>query len=126
MTIFFLAAALMAEPKAKAAEPDATQLELLKVFRKEFLHITPGKGKFPAEFSMGQEGGPPSAAPARKVRLGYEFYVARYEVPQNLWEAVMGENPSRWKGRRNSVEMLSYDQAVEFCEKATQRMREAK
>ena len=40
--------------------------------------------------------------------------MARYEVPQNLWQAVMGENPSRWKGPRNSVEMVGYDDAIEF------------
>ena len=39
------------------------------------------------------------------------FAIAKYEVPQNLWEAVMGSNPSKWKGKRNSVEMLSFDEA---------------
>ncbi len=38
----------------------------------------------------------------------------------------METNPSRWKGPRNSVEMLSYDEAVEFCEKATRLMRDAR
>ena len=38
----------------------------------------------------------------------------------------MGENPSRWKGPRNSVEMLSYDDAQEFCRRATAAMRDAK
>jgi formylglycine-generating enzyme required for sulfatase activity len=52
--------------------------------------------------------------------------VAKYEVTQELWEKVMGSNPSKWKGRRNSVEMLSFAEAVEFCEKATARLREAK
>jgi formylglycine-generating enzyme required for sulfatase activity len=114
---------LAADPKNKeASEP--TPAELLKTFREEFIHITPGKGKFPAEFAMGEEGGP--GAPVHKVRLGRLFHVARYEVPQNLWEAVMGSNPSRWKGKRNSAEMLSYDDAVVFCAKATKLMRTAK
>ena len=55
-----------------------------------------------------------------------KIHVARYEVPQNLWTAVMGANPSRWKGRRNSVEMLSFDEAVEFCRKVTERLRTAR
>jgi formylglycine-generating enzyme required for sulfatase activity len=126
MTTFFLAAVvLMAEPKDKAAKAKEEPAKLLKTFREEFLHITPGRGKFPAEFMMGDDGDG-STRPAHKVRIGYEFYVARYEVPQNLWEAVMGENPSRWKGPRNSAEMFSYDEAVEFCERATKLMRAAK
>lgn len=129
MTSLFLAAlTLMADPKdtpAKAAAPNAEQTRLLKVFREEFIQITPGKGKFPAEFTMGQAGSA-ATSPVRKVKFGDEFHIAKYEVPQNLWEGVMGGNPSRWKGPRNSVEMLTFDEAVEFCEQATRLMRTAK
>lgn len=52
--------------------------------------------------------------------------VAKYEVTQELWQKVMGENPSKWKGRRNSVEWLSYAEAVDFCEKVTKLLRDAK
>ena len=110
-----------------AVEPVPRRDELLKTFRDEFVHVTPGKNGFPAEFTMGREaGGDESQRPARRVTLKHDFHVARYEVPQNLWEAVMGDNPSRWKGPRNSVEMLTYDEAVRFCERATTLMREAK
>ncbi len=51
--------------------------------------------------------------------------VAKYEVTQELWEAVVGENPSKWKGRRNSVEMLSFDEAAAFCAKVTAKLRAA-
>lgn len=100
--------------------PDLT--ELLKSFRDEFLLIEPGKGKFPRtrEFLA-----PPSKKP-RVIEFNSSFYVAKYEVPQNLWRAVMGNNPSRWKGERNSVEMLTFDQAIEFCQKATRLMRKRK
>jgi gluconolactonase len=37
----------------------------------------------------------------------------------------MGKNPSMWKGKRNSVEMLSFDDAREFCQRATELMRAA-
>lgn len=52
--------------------------------------------------------------------------VAKYEVTQELWEKVAGENPSKWKGKRNSVEMLSYAEAVDFCRKVTELLRNAK
>ena len=101
------------------------QLPLLKTFREEFVLITPGKGDFPASFMMGSDAGESAEQPAHRVTLTYSFHIARYEVPQNLWEAVMGGNPSRWKGPRNSVEELSFDEAEAFCQKVTRLMRAA-
>jgi len=92
---------------------------LLKTFREEFIEITPGKGKFPAEATIGE-------GKTTKVKLTKPFHIAKYEVPQDLWEAVMGENPSKWKGKRNSVEMLDFDDAREFCTKVTRHLRAAK
>ena len=112
---------------SKAADPaDEKLLPLLKTFRGEFIHITPGEGDFPRSFKMGADDGPEDQRPAREVTFGSDFHIAKYEVPQNLWEAVMGENPSRWKGERNSVEMLTHADAVAFCKKATELMRSAK
>ena len=45
--------------------------------------------------------------------------MAKYEVPQNLYDGVMGINPSDWKGPRNSVEMMTWTEAEEFCREAT-------
>lgn len=108
-----------------AAEPTKEQLPLLRTFRSEFVHITPGDGKFPQSFTMGAKDGPAAQQPAREVTFDYGFHIAKYEVPQNLWEAVIGRNPSKWKGPRNSVEMLSYEEAVAFCKKATMLLRAA-
>jgi formylglycine-generating enzyme required for sulfatase activity len=109
-----------------AGEPEAGELALLKTFRGEFVELTPGRGQFPANFQMGRDGGGPAEAPQHRVTLSHAFAMARYEVPQDLWQAVMRSNPSRWKGPRNAVEMLSYDEAVEFCRKVTDRLHEAK
>lgn len=99
---------------------------LLKTFREEFIAITPGKDGFPASFLMGDEKGADAERPCHSVSIARSFEIARYEVPQNLWEAVMGHNPSRWQGKRNSVEMLSYDDAMDFCRRATEALRRAK
>jgi formylglycine-generating enzyme required for sulfatase activity len=115
--------AVAAEPDASA--PSGEELALLKTFRKEFIDITPGQSPFPREFSMGSDENP-AEQPRHQVTLAEPFAIARYEVPQNLWQAVMGKNPSRWQGPRNSVEMLSWDDAVEFCRHATERLRAAK
>ncbi len=107
-------------------EDDKQRAKLLKTFNSEFVHITPGKGKFPAAFDMGSTGGEASERPVHRVTLEHDFWMAKYEVPQDLYQAVMGENPSRWKGPRNSVEMVDLKQAVDFCRRATRLMRQAK
>jgi formylglycine-generating enzyme required for sulfatase activity len=113
----FLGSPAPAIPVAQDREPTP---DVLKVFREEFVPIAAGK------FTMGSAAGGKAEQPAHGVTIGRPFQIARYEVPQNLWQRVMGENPSRWKGVRNSVEMLSFAQAVQFCEKATKLLREAK
>lgn len=102
------------------------QRQLLKTFVDEFVEITPGKGKFPASFVMGSSDGPASEQPSTKVTFKHSFSIAKYEVPQNLYEAVMGSNPSRWKGPRNSAEMFDFAETQEFCRKITLQLRQAK
>jgi len=105
---------------------DLKTAALLKTFVNEFVSINPGEAKFPASFQMGDDMGSPSEQPAHEVKLSKPFAIAKYEVPQNLYEAVMGSNPSRWKGPRNSAEMMSWDDAIQFCQKATVVLRAAK
>ena len=111
---------------ALAADPAHEQIKLLQTFRGEFVQIQPGGEGFSATFTMGRgSGGNGNESPTHQVTLGYKFQIAKYEVPQNLWEAVMGSNPSRWTGPRNSVEMLSFEEAERFCKLATTQMRSA-
>jgi formylglycine-generating enzyme required for sulfatase activity len=99
----------------------------LKLFAEEFVSITPGKGMFPASFKMGSTGeAPKEEKPAHEVTLKKPFAIAKYEVTQELYAALMGKNPAMWKGPRNSVEMVSWKEAVEFCKRATAEMRRAK
>jgi formylglycine-generating enzyme required for sulfatase activity len=43
------------------------------------------------------------------------FYMGRYEVTQKEWVAVMGSNPSSFKGDNLPVECVSWFDAVEYC-----------
>lgn len=119
-----LGIAVETAPNSFAADQDEKLVPLLKTFVEEFVEITPGEGKFPKSFQMGSQQGDDSEQPVHEVTLKEKFSIAKYEVPQNLYEAVMGENPSKWKGKRNSVEMMTYDEVVKFCSKLTQMLQQ--
>ncbi|GAB4155448.1 MAG: formylglycine-generating enzyme family protein [Planctomycetaceae bacterium] len=118
----------IARADQKKAKPvtAAERMKLLKVFMSEFVDITPGKGKFPKSFSMGSANGPKSEQPVRTVTMSESFAIAKYEVPQNLYAAVMGKNPSVWGGPRNSCEMMTWQEANLFCARITAMLRNAK
>ena len=48
---------------------------------------------------------------------GKNFKMGKTEVTQAQWEAVMGENPSRFKGADNPVEFVSWDDCQAFLKK---------
>ncbi len=48
------------------------------------------------------------------------FYMAVTEVSQAQWQAIMGNNPSHFKGDDLPVEQVSWNDAVSFCEKLSQ------
>ena len=45
---------------------------------------------------------------------GKGFKMGKTEVTQAQWEAIMGENPSRFKGDNNPVEQVSWDDCQRF------------
>ncbi|NJK74083.1 MAG: formylglycine-generating enzyme family protein [Richelia sp. CSU_2_1] len=49
------------------------------------------------------------------------FYAGKYPITQAQWLAVMGNNPSIFKGEKRPVEMVSWDEAVEFCRKLSEK-----
>ena len=48
---------------------------------------------------------------------GRDFRMGRFPVTQAQWEAVMGENPSDFKGADRPVEMVSWDDCQKFLKK---------
>ncbi|MCZ2144195.1 MAG: SUMF1/EgtB/PvdO family nonheme iron enzyme [Ignavibacteriales bacterium] len=58
--------------------------------------------------------------PSHQVTLS-DFYIGKYEVTQELWMSVMGSNPSWYKGSKLPVEKVSWYEAVEFCNRLSDR-----
>ena len=78
-------------------------------------------------FNMGAQSTDPSGTnydsdaasdekPVHSVTLS-DYYIGETEVTQELWEAVMGSNPSDFKGSQNPVEKVSWHDCKEFITK---------
>ena len=51
----------------------------------------------------------------------FDLEVCRYPVTQDMWMEVMEENPSYFKGGRRPVERVSWWDALEYCNKLSEK-----
>ena len=70
-------------------------------------------------FQMGSETGYSSEKPVHAVTLD-DYWIGQTEVTQELWEAVMGSNPSYFKGTNLPVEQVSWDDCQTFISNLNQ------
>ncbi len=76
-------------------------------------------------FTMGatsEQGGDANSdeKPTHSVTLS-DYYIGKYEVTQAQWRAVMGSNPSRFKGDNLPVERVSWNDIQKFIEKLNEK-----
>jgi formylglycine-generating enzyme required for sulfatase activity len=103
---------------------DGVKLEMVLIPAGEFLMGSPDLDK----------GVSAEEIPQHRVRITKPFYLGKYEVTQEQWQAVMGNNPSSFsdKGdgqaqvasmdtKRFPVENVSWDDAMEFCKRLGQK-----
>ena len=64
-------------------------------------------------FQMGSNDGDYDEKPVHSVTLS-DYYIGQTEVTQELWQAVMGSNPSDFKGAKNPVNNVSWNDCQEF------------
>jgi len=98
-----------AEKRAKLLEED-----LGKGVKLEMVLIPAGK------FVMGSpesEVGRSDDETQHKVTLTKHYYMGKYEVTQEQWEAVMGDNPSETKGAKLPVMDVSWNDCKKFIKK---------
>lgn len=106
-----------------ASRPVPRQASAMRVVevdgqRMSFVPIPPGT------FAMGCSNGDVNCyddeRPVRPMTVG-AMEMSATEVPQALWEAVMGSNPSDFKGEGFPVEHVSWLDAQAFANRLTQR-----
>jgi formylglycine-generating enzyme required for sulfatase activity len=81
----------------------------------ELVRISPGT------FVMGSPRGLPLELPPHLVSLTQPFLLGKCPVTQEQWQAVMGTNPSEFRGGPGlPVDGVSWDDAQTFCERLSQ------
>ena len=59
-----------------------------------------------------------------QVTLTKDFYLARYPITQALWQTIMGNNPSHFKGENHPVDQVSWEDVQEFIANLNERTGE--
>jgi formylglycine-generating enzyme required for sulfatase activity len=71
-----------------------------------------------------EEGSSDSQRPQHRVSIA-PFYLGKYPVTQAQYEVVMGLKPAYFQGGDRPVETVSWHDAVEFCQKLSQRTHQS-
>ena len=80
-------------------------------------------GRFTMGSTSGRESDCAGDEKEHKVTLSRSFYIGKYEVTQDLYNEIMGENPSSFQdcGGRCPVENVSWYDAIEFLNKLSDK-----
>ena len=79
--------------------------------------IPPGKFKIGSRMAWKDE-----ERPVHTVHIKKPFWMGKYEVTQEQWEAVMGSNPSHFTGANHPVDRVSWDDIQEFLRQLNERV----
>ena len=67
-----------------------------------------------------EEGRYDSESPQHQVTVP-SFFVGKYPLTQAQYQAIIGNNPAYFKGNNRPVECVSWNNAVKFCQKLSQK-----
>ncbi len=76
-------------------------------------------GKFLMGSPEGEKDRNPDEGPQHEVTIGKPFYLGVYEVTQLQYQTMMGKNPAGIKDGHHPVVNVSWNEAVQFCEKVS-------
>jgi len=128
------AAAIAVQRAANARSIPDLNLDLVWMAPGSFLMGTPEQSLIMKWFYLAREkltklpnlgAGSDNERPVTWVTLTQPFWLGRTAVTQGQYEAVMGTNPSQFRGSDLPVETITWDEAMEFCQKLTDREKAA-
>ena len=67
------------------------------------------------DFLMGSNKGEPDEQPVHRVKLDKGFFMSHTEVTQAQYCAIIGGNPSHFKGDNLPVDSVTWNESVAFC-----------
>ena len=76
----------------------------------------------PGSFNMGSDKGDSYEKPVHMVTLTKEFYLGKYEVTQEQWEKIIDKNPSKYTGKKNPVETVSWYDCQNFLKELQEKV----
>ena len=121
-TVYFWVTAIVA--LVVAGSVDAASDNYTNSIGMEFVLVPAGS------YWMGTEFNPKASdneMPQHEVILTEQFYLGKYEVTQSQWEAIMGNNPSKFKkGGNHPVEQVSWDDVRRFVRRINAKERTRK
>lgn len=77
-------------------------------------------GKFTIGSPESETGRNKNEGPQREVTVS-PFFMGKFPITQAQWQAVMGDNPSKFQGANRPVESISWNDAVKFCQRLSQK-----
>ena len=83
----------------------------------QFVYVAPGS------FQMGSNDGTNDEKPVHGVTISKGYWIGKFEVTQSEYEEIMDINPSEYKKIDRPVSRVSWNDAVSFCQKLTERER---
>jgi formylglycine-generating enzyme required for sulfatase activity len=67
-------------------------------------------------FNMGSTAGDDDEDPVHSITISKKFFIGKYEVTQDQWQAMIGSNPSEYNISGNHpVEKISWNDGQNFC-----------
>lgn len=106
-------------PSVAASQTASRPAKLTNSIGMEFLLVPAGTFKMGADPNF--EDANPDETPRHTVTITRPFYLGKTEVTQEQWVAVMGSNPSKFKGRENPVEQVSWDDVQTFIRRLNEK-----
>ena len=100
------------DASSRCGVPLTTEFDVGPGVTMKMILIPPGK------FTRGE------GANRLEVTISKPFLMGVTEVTQEQYQAVMGTNPSWFKGATNPVDGVSWNDATEFCKKLSEKTRQ--